>query len=641
MDTSRMINRQMLLICFLLVVFTSFAYWQVTKADFIMFDDPSYVTENPHVQKGLTPAEIVWAFTSTHSNNWHPLTYISHMIDVQLFGLNPGRHHLVNLLFHIVNSLLVFIVFRKMTGVLWPNALIAAFFALHPLHVESVAWIAERKDVLSTFFFLLTLWAYIYYVKKPDIKRYIAVLFFFIVGIMSKPMIVILPFVLLLLDFWPFGRLQEAQKVNLVSSKNDLRNLNNKQKTKQQAISDSDKNIKQTVINFHWPAIFPLIREKIPFFAIAVISGIITVYAQQGVIKPIEQYSLPTRIANTFVSYTSYIKSMLWPDSLAIFYPYGGDLSTGNVVISIVLFILISAAVILLRRPYLITGWLWYLGTLIPVIGLVQVGLQARADRYTYIPLIGIFIMITYGFAELVRLWPQLKKILALIAGCIVVVLTILTVSQVSTWQNSGTLYQHATEVTANNYWAHYNLGLYLAKQNNDEKALYHFSESLRIKPRQDEAILSIGSIMARKGDKENAIACFKDAIRINPNSSTAYNNWSLLLSKTGEHEKAIPLLEKSLQINEKDSATHYLLGISLANIGQSDKAVLHLSEALRLAPQQPVVHNALGIILLNRGKIDEAIEHFRQALLIAPAYPEARKNIRIALELRKNNSGQ
>lgn len=641
MESPGIVNKKVFLICLFLVIATLIAYWQVTKADFISFDDPSYVTENPHVQKGLNTSDVFWAFTSVHSNNWHPLTFISHMIDVQLFGLKPGMHHLMNLLFHIANTLLLFIVLRKMTDTLWPAAFVAALFALHPLHVESVAWIAERKDVLSTFFFLLTLGAYYYYVKDKGIKRYLIVFMFFILGVMSKPMMVILPFVLLLLDFWPLGRLQKTQDGGLLSVKNDSRKINKKQKAKQLHINNNDKSIGQTEIKFDWQTAFPLIREKIPFFAIAVISSVITLYAQQGVIKSVERYSMPTRIANAFVSYISYIKDMFWPEGLAVFYPYGNNLSNGDIVLSIVLIIIISAIIIILRRPYLIVGWLWYLGTLIPVIGLVQVGLQARADRYTYIPLIGIFIMIAYGVTELVQRWPQLKKILAPASGAILLILIVLTGSQATTWQNNGTLYQHAMEVTVDNYWAHYNLGLYLAEQGSYEKALYHFSKSLRIKPQQDDALLNIGSIMAKKGDKERAIDYFKEAIRINPNSLKAYNNWGLLLTKTGEQKKAIPLFEKALQINEKDATTHYLLGISFANTGEIDKALSHLSEALRLSPRQPVVHNAAGAILLNMGKIDEAIDHFRQALLIAPSYPEARKNIRIALELKKNAAGQ
>lgn len=601
------------MICLFLVISTLIAYWQVTKADFVLFDDDEYVTENQHVQKGLDPSEIVWAFTSTHSNNWHPLTFISHMIDVQLFGLKPGMHHLINLLFHIANALLLFIVLRKMTDALWPAAFVAALFALHPLHVESVAWIAERKDVLSTFFFLLTLWTYCYYVKNTNVKRYLLVLMFFILGVMSKPMIITLPFVLLLLDFWPFGRFRETQNKNLIPSEHPPQKLNKrkrktdiKQKGKQDNVSEPD-NIGWGEVKFHWQAIFPLLKEKIPFFVVTLASIVITIYAQKDIIKDVERYPLQTRIANTFVSYISYIEDMFWPDGLAVFYPYGNNLSNGHIVLSIALIIIISAIIIILRRPYLIVGWLWYLGTLIPVIGLVQVGLQAKADRYTYIPLIGIFIIITYGIAELVQRWPKFKIFFASAAGGIILTLIILTHLQVETWQNSSTLYQHAAEVTTNNDWAH----------------------------------LNIGVVMAQRGDKENAIVHFKEAIRIKPYAFRVYNNWALLLSKTGEHKEAISLLEKSLRINDKNFETHYLLGISFANIGEIDKALFHLSEALRLSPQQPIVHNAAGAILLNMGKIDEAIDHFRQALLIAPAYPEARKNIRIALELKKNAAGQ
>ena len=640
MSPDKATKKQILFICVFLVVTTLIVFWQVTQSDFINFDDTDYVTENHHVQKGLDPKEVAWAFTSPCSHNWFPLTMLSYMLDFQLFGMQPAGFHTVNLFLHIINALLLFLFFRKMTGGLWPSAFAATLFAIHPLHVESVAWVAERKDVLSTFFFMLTIWLYVLYTEKPEIKKYLITILFFILGIMSKPMLITLPFVLLLLDFWPLGLFSEAQSRDFRATKTYPLKINLKKKHKKEKVVKTIETIKQQETTFRWQAIFPLIREKIPFFLITVMSIIITLYAQRGIVKSMELYPLHTRIANAIVTYVSYIGKMFWPDNLAIFYPYGSNLGTWQVLGGIILLVSISVIIAILRKPYLIVGWLWYIGTLIPVIGLVQVGLQARADRYTYIPLIGIFIILAWGASGIAEHRPQLKKGLSLIGWLIVITLGTVTWLQVATWKNCVTLFHHAIEVTSNNYWAHNSFGLCLSNQGDYEHALNHYQESLRIKPRQEDILNNIGLIMAINENNDSAISCFSEALRINPNYAKAHINWGSLLFKMGRNDEVIFHTTEALRIDSNDPVAHYLLGVSLANVGQADKAILHLSETLRLAPNQLPAHNALGVMLLEKGQIDEAINHFRQALLINPEDKETRKNIQIAIKLKKNAQG-
>jgi hypothetical protein len=379
-----------------LALATLAVFWQVLGHDFVNYDDPDYVYRNPNVQSGITLSSIKWAFTTGHAANWHPLTWLSHMLDWQLFGDNPGWHHLTNLFLHIANTLLLFAVLKRMTNALWRSAFVAAAFALHPLHVESVAWVAERKDVLSTLFWMLTIAAYLRYLERPGTGRYLLTLLIFALGLMAKPMLVTLPFVLLLLDYWPLGRFQFGQIVKSVGQQS-RKSLN--------AFS-------------HWKLSRHLLLEKVPLFALSAISSIVTFLVQRtaGAVTSVETLPLKLRIANTFVSYLTYIQKMVWPSRLAMFYPYPDktDLIWQTVVFALLLLI-ISLGVIWLmrRRRYLLTGWLWYLGTLVPVIGLVQVGDQALADRYTYVPLTGLFIIIAWGVPDLIAKWRFRKHALA------------------------------------------------------------------------------------------------------------------------------------------------------------------------------------------------------------------------------------
>ena len=567
------ISYLVLIICFALTVTTLAVFWQVGNHEFISFDDNDYVTENRYVQGGLTMKGIVWAFSEPHANNWHPLTWLSHMLDCQWFGLKPGRHHLVNLFFHVANTLLLFLILSRMTNALWRSAFVAGLFALHPIHVESVAWVAERKDVLSTFFWMLTMGAYVYYVERPGYKRYSLVLLFFVLGLMSKPMLVTLPFVLLLLDFWPLGRFQMAGADVNISAASPQQSSHGKKKKKSRRQSQEDIPQRKSIVKPHafWPDLRPLLQEKIPLIVITIVFCFVTVYAQHRVVKPMELYPLGLRIANALVSYVSYMWKMLWPLKLSIFYPYVATALFSWQALSAALVLMVTSYLIILaarRFPYLIVGWLWYLGTLIPVIGLVQVGLQSMADRYTYVPLIGIFIMIAWVVPELLDRWHYGRIALASAALGVLFVCIIMTYAQIGFWRNNIALYEHAIKVTSENAWAQNNLGYALALQ----------------------------------GKRDEAIARFQKAISIS---------------------------------NPPDA--HYNLGIMLASEGKLDEAIYQFRESIRISPEYAKAYNNLGNALLYQGRLDEAIASYREALRLNPDYAIAQENLKNALAVQKN----
>ena len=410
---------------------------------FVNYDDPQYVTANYDVQAGLTFESIRWSFTATHANNWHPLTWLSHMLDCQIYGMNPGHHHMTNVLFHILNTLLLFFIFKRISESIWKSAFVAALFALHPLHVESIAWVAERKDVLSTFFWMLTLWSYAGYVERPRLDKYLLLILFYILGLMAKPMLVTLPFVLLLLDYWPLKRFH---------------------------LKSSDNENPEVQRTFY----FGLILEKIPLFLLSAASGIVTYLVQKssGAVSSLDAIPFHDRIANALVSYVVYIGKMIWPHNLAVLYPYPRSIALWKIVGAGLLITLITVLVLRLLRskPYLAVGWLWYLGTLVPVIGIVQVGSQAMADRYTYVPLIGIFIMITWGISDWVSKRHYRRFGLFMVTAVILSLLMITSRLQVKYWSNSVMLFDHAIDVTGENSTAQLNLGEALAEQGNIEK---------------------------------------------------------------------------------------------------------------------------------------------------------------------------
>jgi protein O-mannosyl-transferase len=537
--------------------------------------------------RGLTWHGVAWAFTTEHAVNWHPLTWLSHMLDVQLYGLDAGAHHLTNLLFHIGNTLLLFGLLHRMTGALGRSAFVAGLFAVHPLHVESVAWVAERKDVLSTLFWMLTLWAYIEYVKRPDLRqssrrRYAAVLLFFALGLMAKQMLVTLPLVLLLLDFWPLGRVGIGP--NPAGGWAPARD--------------------------GWATAGRLVWEKLPLLALAAASSIATfvIHQRGGAVIILSAIPLQLRIENALVSYVVYIGKMLWPAGLAVLYPYPQSLSAWSVAVAFVTLTGISVAVIWAapRRPYLPVGWFWYLGTLVPVIGLIQVGDQAIADRYTYIPLIGLFIIVAWGVPDLLVRWPLrmvvLPKIALPAAACLVILACAITArGQLEYWEDSTTLWTHTLAVTTRNNIAHNNLGATLADQGKTDEAIAHYSEALRIKSDYADAHNNLGVALADQGKLDEAIAHYSEALRIKPCYSDAHSN----------------------------------LGIALADQGNLDEAIAQFTEALRINPDSAKAHNNLGVALASQGKLDEAIAQFTEALQVKPDYADARNNLELALARR------
>jgi len=507
------------LICFFLSAITIGIYWQVNRLDFTDYDDDAYVTLNPDVTGGLDIKELPWAFTSNYCSNWHPLTWISHMADCEMGGLDPAVHHRTSLFFHVANVLLLFLALNKLTGRRWASAFVAALFAVHPLHVESVAWVAERKDVLSTFFFMLTILAYIRYVKAPKIGNYVLIALAFVLGLLSKPMLVSVPFLLILLDIWPLKRTHREQEP-----------VNKKRKYM------PDRQPK---------SLSALFIEKIPLFVLAIASCAVTFFAQRnaGAVQTTESYSIGIRIANALVAYTAYLYKTIWPLDLCCFYPHPGATIPVWITIAsslILLAITIFAVRTIRTRPYFFVGWLWYLITLIPVIGLVQVGWQAMADRYTYIPLIGIFIALTWGIADLIEpMSTHIKNALLVPALLLIAVLSVMTFRQIGYWQNTKTLWTHALEVNSNNAVAHYNLGNYFISIGDDEEAIPHFRKSVEIDPSRLEPHCNLGASLAKTGHIEEALEQLYIAVKIKPDDIDSRCNLAQLLAVQGRFDEA------------------------------------------------------------------------------------------------------
>jgi hypothetical protein len=567
-------KKQILIIYIVLIVATLAVFWQVNQFDFINLDDPVYVTENKSIQSGITSNGVKWAFSTTYAQFWHPLTWLSLMFDYQLHGLNAGGYHLTNLILHLLSTLLLFWLFNRMTGAIWRSAFVAALFALHPLHVESVAWISERKDVLSAFFWMLALCLYVYYTEKPVTKRYLLVLLCFACGLMSKSMIVTLPLVLILLDYWPLGRLQRQKIGTNMKEKVPVSTNSGQKKTKTKKGALKEKTYlptNQKLSEAKIAGIIPLwqIMEKIPFFILSAIFTILTLYAQY---KPsFKGFSLSSRMANAPVSFVAYLEKTFWPHDLAVFYPFSDQLPVWQVLGSTLLIIVVSAVVIVTvkRMPYLFVGWLWYAITLLPVIGIVQVGKHAMADRYTYLPLIGIIIMLAWGIPSLIK-HEETQKIVLFPAGVVsLAVLSFLTWQQCGYWKNSTTLFSHTLKVTKNNDLAHYNLGLAMKDQGKMEEALNEFRKTINIKP-------SCGD---------------------------AHNNMGIVFEM---HFK------------------------------KNSEAIYHYRQALQIDSNNPGTHFNLGIALAKNGEVKEAIENFRLAINLKPDYEEARWALKLAQELEK-----
>jgi tetratricopeptide (TPR) repeat protein len=518
-------------------------YSQTINFDFVLLDDDVYVTNNPHFNRGLRSEGIKAAFTQGHGGFWIPLTWVSYMIDSQLYGMKPGGYHMTNILFHILNTLLVFTVFRKMTGDLWRSGFIAAMFAVHPIHVESVAWVAERKDLLFAFFWLLTMWSYLHYVRQPGIKRYLPVFLFFSAGLMAKPMIVTLPFVLLLLDYWPLKRLKI-------------------QKFSQPEAINPEISISRLVL------------EKLPLLILAVFVSILT-YTQQksfGDITSLNTSPVVDRFAGAFISYAKYIANMIWPRDLTVLYPYPDAWPFWQVAGSCLMMGLLSGLVIkyFRKHPYLIVGWLWYLGTLVPVIGIIQFGAQPMADRYTYITFIGLYIMIAWGIPELLGNWRYKKVVLASATTVILLALIIGARTQTAYWTNSIRLFSHVIEVTGNNFKAHRNLGLSLAYHGRMDEALHHFNRALRINPNSAKCYNDVGTYMMLKGNYIDAVVYFEKALQLQPNFSKVHNNMGLVLMSQKNFPEAAAHFRKALRADPGFKSARHNLEKAIAALNNS-----------------------------------------------------------------------
>ena len=561
-------NKKKTVIAILLGVLGSTLYLQTLGFDFINLDDNLYVYENPHIREGLT----LWGLKSAFFGEkylWIPLVWVSFMLDFELWGLDPTGYHLTNLLFHGVNSALVFLVLTRLTETskrsLWPSAFVGAVFAVHPLHVESVVWITERKDVLFALFWILAMWAYLRYVESPSIRRYLLVFALFTFSIMSKPMAVTLPLALLLLDYWPLGRLRRGRDAT------------------------------------------GLVIEKLPFFVLSLGCAAITMLLAQkgGAVVSMETVPLSERIPNALISYLKYIKMALYPVDLAVFYPHPRTHTSllGGVVAALVLVVITAAALLNSRkRPYIIVGWFWFLITLIPAIGIIQSGAQALADRFMYLPLIGLSIIAAWGVPDLVRGPLRLKSTHLYAASALVITaFTVLSLYQIRHWQNSITVFTHALEVTDSNFVAHSNLG----------NAYY------------------------RRGEILKAEAHFKESIATNPAHSETYYNYAVLLAEVGKPDEALKQYRTALAINPNNAEAHNNIGTLLASAGELDSAEAHFRIALRITPRSSEAHTNMGTLLSNKGEFDSAISHFEEALRINPRNTGARQNLDNALSRR------
>jgi lipoprotein NlpI len=614
------------LICLALAILTVITFWSLKDCGFINLDDNVYVYGNAHVQSGLNWNSIKQAFSSElmeTSGHWCPVTWLSLMLDNQIFGLNPFGYHLVNLFFHVMNTILLFLIFRRMTKTIWPSAFVACLFAIHPLHVESVAWITERKDVLSTFFWMLTMGAYSYYVDHPGLRRYFFVLLFFILGLMAKSMLVTLPFVLLLLDYWPLQRFQEIKSDHKVQTEVFKSETSDKQKNKSKnkhvvAVKETLEVKKPADTEYKWSLIYPLVWEKVPLFVLVILSSIVTYIAAQsaGAVQSIEELSPFVRIGNAFISYIAYIGKMIWPSNLAVFYPYQELLVPWQVLGSILLLIAITLVVVRMvkRAPYLAIGWLWYAGTLVPVIGIVQAGPQAMADRYTYITLIGLFIMVAWGVPDLLKKWNYRKKILLASSALSILCLSIITWTQVGYWQNSITLFDHTIKVTNYNWLAYSGMGIEYNRLGKYRQAIEDFSRAIEINPGYAKIYYNRGVSYKKLGTYKQAIEDYGRAIEINPGYADAYINRGFAYNELGNYRQAIDDFNRAIEINPGYAEAYYNRGITYYHLGNYRQAIEDFSRTIEIKPGYAEACFNRGVAYARLGNNNLAVNDLKTA---------------------------
>jgi tetratricopeptide (TPR) repeat protein len=595
------------LIALLLALVTLVAYLPVVSQGFSIFDDYNYVAGNDVVQNGLTWAGIRWAFTTWDAGNWHPLTWISHMADCQLFGLKPGAHHFINVAFHAANAVLLFVLLLRMTGAMWASAFAAALFAWHPLRVESVAWISERKDVLSTFFALLALLAYMRYMqKRPGIRNeepgagavptsrfpafdYLCALVCFALGLLAKPMLVTLPFIMLLLDYWPLGRISKSKSGR--------------------------------------PAILlRLTLEKWPFFALSSASCLVTFLAQRhgGLVVSLEKVPLEIRLANMPLAYVKYLLKMIWPENLAVLYPLPGKIPPLAVASASVALVLVTATVWFghKRRPYGLAGWFWFLGALVPVIGLVQVGGLAMADRYTYIPSIGICLAVAMGARDAMEWFPFSKKAVVTAAGLVLAACLAVTENQLRYWRDDVSLFSHVIDVNGESGYGHLRLGLAFEQKGRNTEAIAEYRTAIKLEPERAETHRNLANLLSNSSQLNEALAEYQSALKINPDYVSAHYNLALLLVKLDRPAEAMKQDLEVLRLDPDFANAHVNLAILLAKNGQYDEAIKHCDEVVRLDPASWFSRYLKGKVLLKKGRAQEAVESLKQALQIAPDNP-------------------
>lgn len=587
--------------CFIALLLSSgYVYSDAYQFKYVNYDDNEYVSENYAIQKGITTESLQWCFTAVHSNNWHPVTWISHMIDFTLFGINPAAHHLVSVIIHLVNVILLFVLLYLLTGVKWPPLFVAALFSLHPTHVESVAWIAERKDVLSAFFMFLTIIFYYLYIKGNGFKKwgnYLIALFFFALGLMSKPMLVTLPFVLLLLDFWPLGRLKKELWV--------------------------------------WV-------EKIPFFVLTVISSYLTFWAQQsmGAVQSVNQFPIFLRIQNATFAVIKYIGKFFWPHPLVVFYPY-------NQYISIFAFILFLLIILFLTfiflkqyktRKYLIVGWLWFLGTLVPVIGIVQVGTQAMADRYTYLTYIGLTIILAWGIYEYLKKFKNHEIIYAVIVVFLIFIQVPLTKLQASYWEGPIKLFEHQLKYEIGTPLILNNLGLSYSEIGQTDKAITSYYQALEINPTYFSVLNNLGSALSSKGDIKGSIKYYLKAVDSDPNNPLIYriyNNLGIAAIYENRLNDAVSYFEKAMNLEPGYDATYNNMGVAMEKLGRLDDAIFYYRQGIIINPRYSGLYNNIGLAYGKKGEVDKAIEYFQRAIQADPNNGTAIDNLRLAKQYK------
>jgi tetratricopeptide (TPR) repeat protein len=577
-------KRYYIIIILLLIIACLVAFGRIAGNHFINFDDPGYITKNYMVQSGLNLQSVKWAFSAFAMGNWHPLTWLSHMLDWTLFGNNAGGHHVMSLLFHIGTVIFLFLFLFKTTNNLWPSAFAAAFFALHPLRVESVAWASERKDVLSMFFGMASIYAYAFYAESSKLSKYFLCLILFILSLMSKPMLVTLPCILLLLDYWPLQRLTFSGSTGGT-----------------------------------FGVARRLVIEKIPFFILTAAMGLITFWAQkkEGAVSSIDVLPFFTRAENAIFSYAAYLGKTVWPVNLSVFYPYELFLPAWKVTLSLLILVFITVAVIRYFRkmPFLFTGWFWYLGTLVPVIGLVQVGKQAMADRYTYLPSVGIAVMLAWGIPLLMKNEIIRKKVLCPAAFAALLVLSVLTWNQCGYWKSNVTLFNHAAKVTGKDSEGH-PIGAAFTElgQYQYQKEISEYNKAIRMNPDNHLAYFSRAIAYARLGQYHNAIRDYNAVIRLKPDYVEAYNNRGNIYGQHGQYQLAIEDFGKAIEINPNHVRAHNNRGLAHSGLGQYEKALENFNKAIGLQPDYVNAYNNRAFVHLNIGNIPSACADAKKA---------------------------